>query len=111
VFTQDNLAAVGLDHRNSGDIFAQAYPGYNLDDWRGKDQVLAQSEIFGQHGYDPNQIDMWAIFIAAGRGVGRQGDVIPAIDLVDIAPTIANLLGISPPPSVDGKIIPDLSNP
>lgn len=111
VFTQDNLATVGLDHRNSGDIFAQANPGYNLDDWRGKDQVFAQSDIYGQHGYDPNQSDMWAMFIAAGRGVGRQGDVIPAIDLVDIAPTIANLLGISPPPSVDGKIIPDLSNP
>jgi predicted AlkP superfamily phosphohydrolase/phosphomutase len=111
VYTQDDFAALGLDHPNSGDVFAQANPGYNLDGWRGKDEVFAQSEIYGQHGYDPNQTDMWAIFIAAGRGVDRQGDVIAPIDLVDIAPTIAYLLGINPPPDVDGVYISEISNP
>jgi len=106
VLTRDELGLLGLDHPNSGDIFAQAYPGYHLDGWRGNDFVFEQADFYGQHGYDSSLPEMHTIFIAAGVDVPLKGEVIPPIRVVDFAPTIASLLGFKPAPTVDGSPIP-----
>lgn len=109
VLAIDDLGSIGLDHPNSGDIFAQAYPGYNLDSWRGKDYVYSPSTLLGQHGFDNQSPDMWGIFIAAGHGIHNLEQDIDPINLIDIAPSIARFLDISPSATSDGVVIPLLA--
>ena len=57
----------------------------------------------GMHGYRPETPDMWGIFYALGAAdVPRK---IGPVDQVDIAPTIANILGIEMPDDTEGQVI------
>lgn len=105
VLRLDELAALGLDHPNSGDVFAQAAPGYNLDGWRGRKEVFGPATGLGQHGYDRDLPAMHGFFIAAGGGVPADGMEIPAVSILDYAPTIAALLKFTLGPQVDGTRI------
>lgn len=109
VLHQDELQALHLDHLNSGDVFAQANPGYTLNGWRGNDFVFEPADQLGQHGYDSSLPEMHAIFVAAGAGVPSGGQVIPPVHITDYAPTIAAMLGFPLAPAVDGKVIPALA--
>jgi len=111
VLPRASLADLGLDSDNSGDVFAQAVPGYHLDGWRGNDEVFEQADFYGQHGYDSTLPEMHTIFIAAGAGVPANGETVPPVRIVDYAPTIANILGFPPAPNTDGSIIPALVQP
>ena len=62
----------------------------------------------GMHGYHPEHPDMGAVFLGMGRGVPR-GRRLGAVSSLDVAPTIARLLGIDPPASSEGRPIPELS--
>jgi predicted AlkP superfamily phosphohydrolase/phosphomutase len=108
VLPQDELSSIHLDHLNAGDVFAQAYPGYHLDGWRGNNFIFEPATFYGQHGYASSLPEMHAIFIAAGAGVHNPGEIIPPVQIVDYAPTIAQLLGFTPASSVDGIPIPAL---
>jgi len=59
---------------------------------------------YGMHGYDPERPDMGTIFLALGRGVppGARPGVLRSID---VAPTVAGLLGIEPPRDAEGRSI------
>jgi hypothetical protein len=46
---------------------------------------------------------MWGIFYAAGPDL-RAGVAIPAFENVHIYPLIARLLGLTPPPDIDGRL-------
>ena len=105
ILCRHDLAHLGLDHPNSGDVFAQANPGYNLDGWRGKNFIFEPATFYGQHGYDSTLPVMGAMFMAAGGGIPAKSEAIAPIRLVDIAPTIAALLGFTPAPTVDGQPI------
>ncbi len=61
----------------------------------------------GGHGYAPGHPEMGAIFLGMGRGLPR-GVRIGAVRNVDIAPTIAMLLGIDPPAQAEGRAIREL---
>jgi len=61
----------------------------------------------GSHGFDPNMPEMGATMLALGRGVPK-GARIGTIAMVDIAPTVAGLLGIAPPLQSIGTPIPDI---
>jgi predicted AlkP superfamily pyrophosphatase or phosphodiesterase len=111
VLRKTSLAPLGLDHPNSGDVFAQAVPGYHLDGWRGNDYIFAQADFYGQHGYDSNLPEMHTIFIAAGFGVPGTGQIISPVKVVDYAPTIAMLLSFPPSRTIDGTIIPAFLQP
>jgi len=111
VLLHEELAPLGLDHPNSGDVFAQAYPGYHLDGWRGNDFVFEQADFYGQHGYDSSLPEMHTIFIAAGAGVAQNGAVIPPVRIIEYAPTIAGLLGFAAAPGVDGTPIQAMVSP
>jgi predicted AlkP superfamily pyrophosphatase or phosphodiesterase len=111
VLAQDELSNVHLDHLNAGDVFAQAYPGYHLDGWRGNNFVFEPANFYGQHGYASSLPEMHAIFIAAGAGVTNLGGMIPPVQIVDYAPSIAKLLGFTPASSVDGSPIPGFRYP
>ena len=61
----------------------------------------------GSHGYSRELPEMAGIFYALGRGV-RAGQRLEAPEAIDIAPTVAVLLGISPPRDCEGRVIPRL---
>lgn len=109
ILTRQELSELHLDHGNSGDIFVQASPGYNLDDWRGKLEIFGPVSFFGGHGFDSASPDMRAIFIACGSGIQHQDGAIPPIHIVDIAPTIADLLQIGSGIESDGSVIPGIA--
>jgi hypothetical protein len=64
-------------------------------------EVLQQA---GSHGYLAADPEMDAIFIASGYGV-RAGDQLGRIANIDVAPTIAKLLGV-PLPTAKEKLVP-----
>ena len=111
VLTREELGPLGLDHPNSGDVFAQTIPGYHLDGWRGNDFVFEPADFYGQHGYDSSLPEMHTIFIAAGADVPQTGETISPVRVVDYAPTIASLLDFMPASTVDGSPIPTLVQP
>ena len=61
--------------------------------------------MIGAHGYCPDEPPMNAAFIAAGAGVSANS--IDRIRMIDIAPTIATLLGVRLP-GVDGRVVPEV---
>jgi predicted AlkP superfamily phosphohydrolase/phosphomutase len=109
ILLREQLADLHLDHTHSGDIFAQANPGYNLDSHRGRWRLFEPTQFTGQHGYDCILPDMQAIFIAAGAGVSQSGQVIAPIHITDLAPTILAMLGIAPQSDLPGRVIPGIS--
>jgi alkaline phosphatase D len=64
----------------------------------------------GLHGYAPDHPDMGAIFFALGRGVPA-GARPERVRMIDVAATVAHLLGIEPPLHSEGRPIPELSLP
>ena len=59
---------------------------------------------FGMHGYPPDFPDMHAIFFALGRGVPADLE-LGSVHAIDVAPTVAHLLGIDPPAHAEGRPI------
>ena len=55
----------------------------------------------GMHGYDPDHPEMAAVFLALGRGV-PSGLELGSPRAIDVAPTVARLLGIEAPASSEG---------
>jgi predicted AlkP superfamily pyrophosphatase or phosphodiesterase len=100
----------------TGDVFVLAEPPFRLGggslflDLRfALGSLLGRTQ--GAHGYDPaRHPEMRGIFLAAGRGVpagARSGDVRS----LDVAPTVARLLGIEPPRGCEGQPIEAIAPP
>ncbi|MCC7010231.1 MAG: alkaline phosphatase family protein [Acidobacteria bacterium] len=68
--------------------------------------VDATEGSLGAHGYVTSDPDIQAIFIAAGRGIAS-GTRLETVNTIDIAPTIARLLGLPFGP-VDGRVLTDV---
>ncbi len=90
-----------------GDLVLTTGPPYSFSRPRGLAgnvaPVLARlGWSLGGHGYDPQLPDMGGVFMAIGRGV-TPGLELPAVHQVDVAPTVAGLLGIDPPLQAEGK--------
>jgi 2',3'-cyclic-nucleotide 2'-phosphodiesterase (5'-nucleotidase family)/predicted AlkP superfamily phosphohydrolase/phosphomutase len=102
-----------LHPSRSGDIVVVARPPYQFDAAT-PGQRIAFSQFFGQHGYLPNLVDiahninMHATFVAAGPGI-RQQIPVSGVRAIDLAPTLAFLLGIPGPQNARGKILYNLT--
>jgi predicted AlkP superfamily pyrophosphatase or phosphodiesterase len=72
-----------------------AKPGYAFDkSFEGEPVVeVVEGITVGHHGYLTSDPDMNAIFIAWGRGI-RRGGRVETLRNVDVAPTVAALLGL-----------------
>ena len=81
-------------------FFVEPAEGYYATDGVMNDAVLVAATRFGAHGFLPTDARMHTGFIAAGAGV-RDGVPLPLLRQIDIAPTIARLLGFAMP-DVDG---------
>lgn len=98
-----------LHPSRSGDVVVVLRPPYQFDAAT-PGQRIAFSQFFGQHGYLPDLVDlahnvnMHATFVAAGPGVRKQAPVA-GIRAIDLAPTLAMLLGVPGPQNARGKIL------
>ncbi len=105
-----------LSHRTrTGDWLVVASPPLTFSrpaGWEGA--VVATLSMagwtFGSHGYAPDHPDMPGMFLALGRGVPA-GARLPVMHQVDLAATIAALLGIEPPLDSEGRPVPGLEIP
>lgn len=63
--------------------------------------LVGPGSIKGTHGFVPTHPEMRASFILSGKGLGKSGS-LGEIDMRDIAPTLAKLMGVALP-RADGK--------
>lgn len=100
VVTPEGYAALGLPLPSKDPQMSQllltAKAGYAFSGATGGPVTAAPPQTRGSHGYLASDPDMDAIFIAAGYGVTPGGKLGP-IDNIDVAPTIAKLLGVALP--------------
>jgi predicted AlkP superfamily phosphohydrolase/phosphomutase len=92
ILLSDELDALGLNGRFAGDIFIQAKPGYFLSDDRRATTIFEPVTFYGQQGYDSTLPEMQGVLLIYGQGIRIEGDTV--IRLIDIAPSLADLLGI-----------------
>jgi 2',3'-cyclic-nucleotide 2'-phosphodiesterase (5'-nucleotidase family)/predicted AlkP superfamily phosphohydrolase/phosphomutase len=96
----------------TGDLVVFAYPPYQFDA-ETPGTLVARSAFFGQHGYVPDvqnldaSVNMRATFLAGGDEI-RERFVADGIRTIDIAPTIAYLMGIPEPQHSQGVVRLDL---
>jgi predicted AlkP superfamily pyrophosphatase or phosphodiesterase len=76
-------------------------PGYMVSGSCGRG--LTASARGATHGYLPSRATMATGFVASGAGV-RSGVMLDRVRLIDVAPTIARLLGV-PAPTVEGRVL------
>src|SRR5262245_15743464 len=117
VFKKEELRDVdGTDalHPNrSGDVVVVFHPPYQTDA-QTPGQTIAFSQFFGRHGYTPDlvnlkrNVNMHATFIASGENIRETGRQIRGVRQIDVAPTIAFLMGIPGPLNAQGKILYDV---
>ncbi|MBN8846587.1 MULTISPECIES: ectonucleotide pyrophosphatase/phosphodiesterase [unclassified Sphingomonas] len=75
------------------------------DGWMTMKTAPASAFTRGEHGYDNDQADMRALFIASGPAFAS-GRKLPTFDNVDVAPLLRDLLGLPAGKALDGTDAP-----
>lgn len=109
VFTADQFAQLGQSTRDKDprapDLWLAAKSDYAFSEaYQGEEATAKRPTLTGTHGYLPDQPDMLSACVIWGPGI-KPGTNLGKIDQRDIAPTIAQLLGISLP-TAEGKALP-----
>ena len=99
VLTRDRLGEVGLDHPHAGDVWARTRPGYTLAGGPGS-PLLGQPRFPGEHGFSPDDVRSQGLLLL--RLPGSPSRRIKSVRAVDVAVTVAALLGIEPPQGSEG---------
>ena len=87
----------------TGDVVVFSHPPYQFDAAT-PGQVTAPTPIYGQHGFVPDgSWDRFGVFAAAGPDVN--GTKLPLVTALDIAPTVAYMLGIDAPADSEGVVL------
>ena len=104
----DGFAALGLPQPARDpqmyQLLLTAKDGYSFTGATGGPVTAAVPQQAGSHGYLASDPDMDPVFIASGYGVRAAGS-LERIANIDVAPTIADLLGVRLP-TATGKLIP-----
>jgi predicted AlkP superfamily pyrophosphatase or phosphodiesterase len=90
----------------SPDLVLLTGPGYSFNEAITGEAVASAGGLKGSHGHDPAPAYMHATFIAAGTGI-QAGVQLDSINNVDVAPTIARLLGVAMT-DVDGRVLDEI---
>jgi predicted AlkP superfamily pyrophosphatase or phosphodiesterase len=108
VIGPDGFAALGLPQPGQEPqmyrLLLTAKDGYSFTGATGGPVTAEVPQQAGSHGYLASDPDMDPIFIASGYGV-RIGASLGKVANIDVAPTIAALLGVQLP-TAKGKLIP-----
>lgn len=94
--TERQELKVAFSHRDYGDDIYLLEPGYTLFP-----NFISWVKPYAMHAYHPDHSSQAGIFLWLDRkkDVAHQGSV----ELVEIAPTILDLLGLTPPPTFKGQ--------
>ncbi len=86
------------------DLWLSAESGYSFSDSEaGEELVVPRASRAGTHGYLPDHPDMWGTLVLWGNGI-RSGVRLGKVSNLDVAPTIAALLGLQLP-GADGRVL------
>jgi predicted AlkP superfamily pyrophosphatase or phosphodiesterase len=90
-----------------GDLVLFAKPGYAFQSpFNGEESVVEAVKYLGSHGYPSDDPELDGVFIAWGYGI-KPGARLDRMESVDVAPTLAELLGVKLP-NVDGKVLREI---
>ena len=107
VITPDRFEVLGLPlpqkDPQTFDVLLTAKAGYSFSGATGGAVTAAVPQQQGSHGYLADDPDLDGIFIASGYGV-KAGTKLQQMRSIDVAPTIAKLLGVSLP-NAKGKAV------
>ena len=92
VYRRDELYH-GPELASAPDLVVHFSPGYDPKGALSRTEVFGKSALTGMHTHDDS------LFFLDRPGVPTAG-----IDIVDLAPTILTLLGLEPPPGMDGRV-------
>lgn len=104
VFRADEAPGMGIGGPRGGDLYFDLAPGYYPRGGRADAPFTAERSPWassGQHGFWPERRDMHAIFYLAGPGVPA-GLRLSPVRHIDVAPTLAALVGLPAPPCSTG---------
>jgi predicted AlkP superfamily pyrophosphatase or phosphodiesterase len=102
--------------QDTGDVLALMIEGYNFDgtqspvvrrlgdDTAAATPVYSVPNFYGAHGHDSALPSMSAILYAAGPSIAPRRK-LGTVQNIDIAPTVLQILGVPPAPTVDGEAI------
>lgn len=93
----------------TGDVVVFSKPPYQFDAPTAG-EVTAPAPIYGQHGFLPTSPEARSVFAAAGPTID-QSIVIGPVTAMDLAPTVAAILGIDIPAQAEGRVLPMLLEP
>jgi predicted AlkP superfamily pyrophosphatase or phosphodiesterase len=89
------------------DLFLSAKDGYTFSDSLADTKEINPTDSpKGAHGYLQTHAHMKGCFVVSGAGV-KKGVVLDDIRNLDVAPTMARLLGV-PMPDVDGRVLEEV---
>ena len=98
------------ENQGMGDLILFAKSGYAFKSSVEGEQLVAPSPNYlGTHGYAASDPELDGVLIAWGYGI-KAGVRVPRIRNVDVAPTLAEILGVQLPPG-DGRILSELLDP
>jgi len=95
------------ENQGMGDLILYPKAGYAFKSDAGGDAVVVPTVNYsGTHGYMNSDPELDGFLIANGCGI-KPGVTLDRIAIVDVAPTIAQLLGIALP-DADGRVLSEL---
>ena len=90
-----------------GDLVLYPKPGYAFKNDAAGDSIVTPSVNYGgTHGYFNGDPELDGIFIASGRGI-KSGVLLERMANLDVAPTMAKLMGIEMP-GTDGRVLTEI---
>jgi predicted AlkP superfamily pyrophosphatase or phosphodiesterase len=90
VLPRREAARLGADPRAA--LYLDAAPSYSMSPLA-TGSIISKTENRAAHGYSPSRSEMRAVLLFSGRGI-KAGKRIEFARMIDIAPTIAQLLGL-----------------
>jgi predicted AlkP superfamily pyrophosphatase or phosphodiesterase len=99
-WTQNEYPMLGIptaaENPFVGEVALEAAPGYCYGDGATGDALIGPPKYKGTHGQRPDHDDNHAFFLATGPGM-RRGVALPPIVSRDVAPTLAQAVGVAMP--------------
>ena len=102
VWTKDDENYAFLKNDNSGDVFLSAASGFLMA--KEADFPVEPTIELGSHGSDPERPKLRPILYATGPTI-TPGELTNRISMLDIAPSLYELLNLQAPDFVEGKSI------
>ena len=95
------------ENAGMGDLILYAANGYAFrKDVTGEDVVVPAVNYAGTHGYRNSDPELDGIFIANGPEI-QTGVIVPRVSNLDVAPTLAKIMGLTLPES-DGRVLNEI---